>query len=174
MKNPPLAHIYTGILAIFESTGRGTRTRDRGRGRAEAEESGFVVERLLDGQETDRQPRLATSGNTHPVGVGLAADRWPLDRRTDHRRNADDVWRRADWTLGGQGQETDRRPQQNTRRDIWFPLFVGTRRVVYIHRRLLDRPVMESANNECGICLGEWTNPVKLPCGHSFCEDCLR
>ncbi|EJK70259.1 hypothetical protein THAOC_08396 [Thalassiosira oceanica] len=28
--------------------------------------------------------------------------------------------------------------------------------------------------NECGICLSEWTNPVRLPCGHTFCADCLR
>ena len=30
-----------------------------------------------------------------------------------------------------------------------------------------------SVKDQCGICLGEWTNPVKLPCGHAFCADCL-
>mmetsp|Transcript_13334 Transcript_13334/g.31510 ORF Transcript_13334/g.31510 Transcript_13334/m.31510 type:complete len:90 (+) Transcript_13334:254-523(+) len=37
----------------------------------------------------------------------------------------------------------------------------------------MEGNVNGGAKNECGICLGEWTSSVRLPCGHSFCAKCL-
>ena len=32
----------------------------------------------------------------------------------------------------------------------------------------------EEKDNECGICLDKLTNPLRLPCGHEFCTECLN
>lgn len=110
-------------------------------------------------QEGEERPRS-------PGGIVLAS-----------ARRGEDVKSLPPWVLAGESVTTIRRSReeiQDVRSEtLSWPGGIGRSGRGLGSCRPRRRAKMDESN-ECGICLGEWANPVKLPCGHSFCADCLR
>lgn len=59
----------------------------------------------------------------------------------------------------------------------WCARFVCVRAVLFFHlpvgKYASAEEVMELGEDGCSICQEEHTTPVKLECGHVYCEECI-